>query len=253
MNMINIITAMIFSDLTHNDFANKDYPQFICCVKCEGRLTVADRRYQIHDGSLVYVPPHTEVCRLHAKDDVIFTRVMFETDEYFTQDKLFVLPKSEIFDFGTGFKEMIVYGQLDCTIDASSIYMDQCRLIFKKIDLLKQLTVVESEVNDYKADIISNITKPNYTIKDFMMSADITRSNVSKKFKNATRETAKQFYDRKKMQYAEQILINNIERNIKLDELADLCGYDEHYYFLRLFKKHTGMSIAEFRKKHGAK
>ena len=30
--MLNIITAMIFNDLTHNDFANKDYPQFICCI-----------------------------------------------------------------------------------------------------------------------------------------------------------------------------------------------------------------------------
>lgn len=248
--MLNIITAMICNDLTHNDFGNKKYPQLICCVKCEGRLTVADRRYQIHNGTIFYVPPHTEVCRLHAKGDVVFTRIMFETDEFFSDSELFVLNDNDTFDLGREFRQMIVYGQLDCTVDISEIYNDQSRLVFKKIEILRKLSIVESEVNDYKAEIISNVTKADFSVNDFMQAADITRSNVSKKFRNATHETAKQFYDRKKMQYAEQVLINNIDKNITLDELADLCGYDEHFYFLRLFKKHTGMSIAEFRRKH---
>ncbi len=242
---------MFCSDVQDNDFGNKDCHQIICCTECEGRYTTGEKRYQIHSGTVIYVPPNASCCKLHCKGTAHYARIMFDTDEFFRDRRHIVVADNSYSDLSKEIRQIIVWGQLDSDPMYLSLQTQMCRLVFMKIEMLDKMTSYHQEVDDYKSDIIENISNTDFMVDDFMRSANITRSNVSKKFKLATNETAKQFYNRKKMEYAEQLILNNLEKKVKLEALASKCGYDEQYYFLRLFKKHTGMSPEEYRIKHG--
>lgn len=249
--MIKINTAMFCNDLQNNDFGNKDCHQVICCTEFEGRYTTEDKRYQVHNGTVIYIPPNMKCSKLHGKGNVHYARIMFETDEFFKAKKSIVVADNSYSDLCKEIRQIVVWGQLDSDPMYLSLQEQMCRVVFMKIEMLNNMTAYSQEVDDYKSDIIENISNSDFMVNDFMLGANITRSNVSKKFKIATNETAKQFYNRKKMEYAEQLILNNIEKRVKLEELATMCGYEEQYYFLRLFKKHTGMSPEEYRIKHG--
>lgn len=251
--MIKITTAMFCNDLQNNDFANRDCHQVIYCAEFEGRYTTVNKRYQVHNGTVIYIPPKTPCSRLHGKGNVHFARIMFETDEFFKEEKTIVVSDNASGDLGREIRQVVVWGQLDSNPRYLSLQQQMCNVVFTKIEMLEDMTTCDIEVDDYKSDIIENISNTSFMVNDFMLGANITRSNVSKKFKIATNETAKQFFNRKKMEYAEQLILNDLGKKVVLEELAAMCGYDEQYYFLRLFKKHTGMSPEEYRIKHGGK
>ncbi len=251
--MVKIITSMFCGELFHKDFAKRPYHQLIYCIKCEGRLTDANKGYPIHDGYIIYLPPNAEDVKVRArKGEMSYIYLEFETDEFFVDyNRVLVLPDNVSEDMYKEIRQIVVWGQLDSHSSYHKLRDQMCRLVFTKLEMMSEMTLTEREVNDYKADIIENISRADFKINDFMESADLTRSNVSKKFRCANNETAKQFYDRKKIEFIKSFILSNPERNFKLTELATLCGYDEHFYFLRLFKKHVGMSPTEFKEKYG--
>jgi two-component system response regulator YesN len=55
------------------------------------------------------------------------------------------------------------------------------------------------------------------------------------------------------MAYLENMRITLAKRylqlsNLSVSEIGDRCGYRDHNYFSKVFKKHTGMSATEYQK-----
>lgn len=67
------------------------------------------------------------------------------------------------------------------------------------------------------------------------------------KFKNQLHTTPSRYLIKLRMHYAKQLLH---EGALRVGEIAALCGYANAYYFANAFRKETGMSPSEFRKKH---
>lgn len=67
------------------------------------------------------------------------------------------------------------------------------------------------------------------------------------KFKNQLHTTPSRYLIKLRMHYAKQLLH---EGALRVGEIAALCGYSNAYYFANAFRKETGMSPSEFRKKH---
>ena len=94
--------------------------------------------------------------------------------------------------------------------------------------------------------IQENIHK-NISIDDIANAACITKSYMARLFKQNFGVSPLHYINQKKIDKAQLLLLTD-SCNIK--ELAYILGYNDHSYFIRLFKKHTGMTPQEYRTVH---
>ena len=69
-----------------------------------------------------------------------------------------------------------------------------------------------------------------------------------KKFKEQTGKTVTQYLNDKRIESAKVLLR---EQKYSLEEIAEMTGFSNSNYLLRVFKKTTGCTIGEYRRKYG--
>lgn len=74
----------------------------------------------------------------------------------------------------------------------------------------------------------------------------VSRSKLDRDFHSAIGETPKTFIESCRLTYAKKLLSTDMD--MKISELAELCGFSSDNYFYRFFKKHTGKTPAEYKK-----
>jgi YesN/AraC family two-component response regulator len=94
----------------------------------------------------------------------------------------------------------------------------------------------------------SNIDK-KLTADDIATHIQYSPSHFTARFKQKTGMAPIDYFIKLKIQYACQLLSQN---GIKIKEVAGKIGYDDPYYFSRLFKKVTGKSPKHYRIVRGA-
>ncbi len=111
--------------------------------------------------------------------------------------------------------------------------------------------IIEYLRNNYKEDnILDNTHTAKHYIEDNYMNADIDLTEVasmcglnpyyfSTKFKKETGYSFKEYLTRIRISAAENLLRNT---NMKLSEISAGVGYNNVEHFIRVFKKHNGVS-----------
>lgn len=72
--------------------------------------------------------------------------------------------------------------------------------------------------------------------------------SFSKKFKDRTGMTAVEYINERRVERAKTLMKN---RNYALWQVADLTGFSNVNYFVRVFKKVSGQTVSEYRKQYG--
>lgn len=93
-----------------------------------------------------------------------------------------------------------------------------------------------------------NVTR-SITLNDVSTAACMSIPHLGRLFLKSTGKTPMEYYCDLKIEYARQLVTGTTARG---NEIARRLGFDDAAYFSRLFKKHTGLSPREFRKKHTA-
>jgi len=96
----------------------------------------------------------------------------------------------------------------------------------------------------------------NYILVNF--HRNITPEKIASKLNISRAYLRNIFYDEFKMSPRDFIITARIERakelllfeNILIKEISNSVGYDDVLQFFKIFKKHTGMSPSDYRKKH---
>ena len=91
-------------------------------------------------------------------------------------------------------------------------------------------------IND---NILSNIS-----LEDVSKHLHLTKEYTATLFKRETQKTVSEYVNERKMLYAKEAIQNG---NITLAELASRLGYENYGYFSKVFKKHFGVSPANYR------
>ncbi|NPA36268.1 MAG: AraC family transcriptional regulator [Chlorobi bacterium] len=147
------------------------------------------------------------------------------------------------------FEDMLVYLEN---------YLNSDNVIFANISLKYFLTSVKyndvynwvkkDKINDRLSDIINymkNNTHRNLKINDIAHEFGCSASNIYKLFKKDLESAPLDFFIHLKIEKAHRYLLLT---NMKVKEISRKLGYDDPYYFSRIFTKHTGISPAKFRR-----
>lgn len=86
-----------------------------------------------------------------------------------------------------------------------------------------------------------------HTVESLADTASMSRSAFAERFTNTIGATPMGLVNQMRMGRAEQLLQQDDSRSV--DEIAERVGFASRSHFSRAFKKHSGMSPAEFRLK----
>lgn len=86
------------------------------------------------------------------------------------------------------------------------------------------------------------------SLQELAMLSCMSVPSFCKKFKERTERTLVQYINEKRIYKAKQLLEN---KNYSLWEVAELAGFSNANYLIRVFKKVTGQTVSEYRKRFG--
>lgn len=190
-------------------------------------------------------------------------------DDYAVTCKLFDFPNFDVFYKTDDFYNCIIPFEMselskveflfDSIIEQITVQPDNmwsCRArmaiirIFDYAAKLHDDAFGVNQENDTLVDCILTFIEFNlekqFTIEWLSRTYSTNRTTLMADFKRVTGKTINEFVLDKRIDLSKQILAFT---NISIEELALKCGFSSQSYFTRAFKKKTGLSPMQFRKK----
>ena len=97
-----------------------------------------------------------------------------------------------------------------------------------------------SAVSGFVELLIKNVPNADFCVERAILAFGVAPATLRRQFLKATGMRPVEFLNQKRVENAKSLLGAN--KNLPVKELASLCGFDDPYYFSRVFKKVTGMS-----------
>ena len=96
-------------------------------------------------------------------------------------------------------------------------------------------------------EFIENNPTETFTVDDICTKFDVARRTFERRFKKCTGNSIAEYIQRVKVEYAKKQLESG---NKNINEIIYEVGYNDTDAFRRVFKKHTDLSLADYRKKY---
>ena len=204
---------------------------------------------------LLFRPGETQIYNLYSADKPETYWVHFTGSDVDLLLDYYGMPKDEnVFFTGTSpdyqwlFKQMIQELQL-CRVNYEDLLNMNLRHIFLMINrFLKEGTELDSDALD-EVERATHYFNENYNlnicIKDYANERHMSECWFNRTFKHVTKVTPMQYIIQLRMTNALNLLEHT---NYNIIQVANAVGYDDAYYFSRLFKKNIGVSPTEYRK-----
>ena len=205
---------------------------------------------------LLFRPGETQIYNLYSADKPETYWVHFTGSDVDLLLDYYGMPKDEnVFFTGTSpdyqwlFKQMIQELQL-CRVNYEDLLNMNLRHIFLMINrFLKEGTELDSDALD-EVERATHYFNENYNlnicIKDYANERHMSECWFNRTFKHVTKVTPMQYIIQLRMTNALNLLEHT---SYNIIQVANAVGYDDAYYFSRLFKKNIGVSPTEYRKR----
>jgi len=133
--------------------------------------------------------------------------------------------------------------QLKCVIEVQSLIYDLFTASFS------EETDTHSAIEKTK-QYIETHADTKMTLTQLSQMAGISAKHYSESFKKWTGQSVTEFITKTRITRAKRLMARS---NCKLKEIAHQTGYQDEFYFSRIFKKHTGCSPTSYMKKRRKK
>ena len=205
---------------------------------------------------LLFRPGETQIYNLYASDKPETYWVHFTGSDVDILLDYYEMPKDEnVFFTGTSpdyqwlFRQMIQELQLR-RVNYEDLLNMNLRHIFLMINrFLKEGTELDSDALN-EVERATHYFNENYNqsicIKDYANKRHMSDCWFNRIFKQVIKVTPMQYILSLRITNAINLLENT---NYNIIQVANAVGYDDAYYFSRLFRKHTGISPTEYRKR----
>ncbi len=227
------------------------------CIEGEGWVVIAGKRYVVAKNQLFIIDAKTP-CAYGANQNNPWTNYWI----HFAGENaaLYSPPVNRVIEIQSSensrleerlllFEEMI-QNVADYFVFEKVVYANICLKQF--LTSIKHLDVYRSVRKETGNDMLENVISfmknnlnRNLKIEKIANKFNCSTSNIYKLFKNKLASSPLDFFIHLKMERACRLLTNT---NLKVKEVGKKLGYDDQYYFSRIFSKHIGLSPAKYRK-----
>ncbi len=95
-------------------------------------------------------------------------------------------------------------------------------------------------------EIINHYTEPDFNLEQAYGLVPLSKEHLRKLFIKEHGISPSKFLLQKRLTLAKQLLANKEDGCLRINEIAETCGFSDHAYFCRVFKKETGLTPNEF-------
>lgn len=95
-------------------------------------------------------------------------------------------------------------------------------------------------------ELILNFSNPRYIASELSKKTNYTSDHFRRLFKKETGKTPTAYLIDLRIENAKKLLIQKEKMSYSIKDIALLCGFNDSYYFSRLFKERTGFSPSAF-------
>lgn len=245
--------------LGHLRFRPLGSSQFILlyCVDGEGWVEIEGKRKSIFKNQLFIIPPKTQ-CSYGSSYENPWTNYWL----HFTGENavLYSPPVNQVISIPPTndsriderlilFEEMLQNVE-DYFQPEKVVYANICLKQF--LSSVKYLNVYRSVKKEGENDLLQKVIAfmknnlhQNIRIADLAETCNCSASNIYKIFKANLESSPQDFFIHLKMERARKYLVQS---NLKVKAIGAKLGYNDPYYFSRIFTKHVGLSPANYRK-----
>lgn len=251
--------------------SHEDFSELVIVLEGNSQHIVNDESYEISKGDVFVINQFTEhsyvnanqlrICNIMFKPDDVFANVydmkktsgfqaLFVLEPHYSQNYHFCsqlkLTASEFKLIEQHITEMIeVYTKKDiCWQD--TVFSGFCLLCI----MLSKYYNTDTAGNDNEfvklagaVAYIENNYCSSITTEELARIAGYSERQFLRLFKSIFASTPNIYIINLRMKKAQQLLRSS---DMTIGEIAWNCGYDDHNYFSRVFKKHAGMSPSEY-------
>ena len=124
----------------------------------------------------------------------------------------------------------------------------------KKTEQDSQAGPEEAEfiIEDYRIKKVIDEINRRYTekisLQELADKCGLSSGHLSTLIKRETGSSFSDYVAEKRMEDAKKLLL---KEGLSIEEVADQVGYNDYFYFTKVFKKHEGISPSAFRKQGG--
>lgn len=223
--------------------------------QCFVYVLQGETRYTFHDGRSFTVHPR-EVLYL-AKDslyvmdiltdtyEVLFVDFDYITDKRFQSD-IFTMPKAENIEFL--FQKLHRKWMLRGNAYRSECFSVLYDLYSAMIQYFSQPylpSVARSQIAPAVNHLIANYTNPDLKITDLAEMSGLSEGHFRRLFKNVYAVSPAQYIRNLRIKYAQHLLQYG---NQSIASIAELSGFQNAFYFCKIFKEETEYTPTEYRR-----
>jgi AraC-like DNA-binding protein len=229
----------------------------IYCVQGKGHYIVDNKRYEVHPNQFIILPVTDKYMRYWADIEDPWTIYWV----HYTGDNITILNKSLNLSITNGpihipfnDKAIQTWHNIYQTLEMGYSAENLCNASFCLYHLIAIFLFPQRHINnekDEQIDIItqtilnmrSNLNK-KLSVEDMARMHTLSVSHFSNLFRKATGMPPIDYFIQLKMQRACQLLYAN---GSKIKLVASELGYEDPYYFSRIFKKYIGTSPEQYK------
>jgi YesN/AraC family two-component response regulator len=232
-----------------------DYDLFLC-EKGSALFTIDGVNYRIKPGMGLLVPPGSMVSARKTSLEPVcmvaqhFMLYLFHRTDFFSHikyKKLITFPNRElVFTLVREIRRIVLEkGKKWTPMDTGPLVM----LILREFI---EIAYVEQDIKEERKShlvlqIITQIDRDYRNpllLEKLMEGSPFGYSHTANIFKDYTGRSVKSYIIERRMEAGKDALM----KGMSVSESAEVAGYEDGFYFSRLFKKYTGSSPREFRK-----
>ena len=213
----------------------------------EGKFVTEEKTLLFSKRDVCVLPKKT---RLEAVSQNGYTRIMIRIDnELAEQFKSFVKVRdNHKQDVYTLIK--MLERECESDIPSHSDYISRLvQLILTLISVLGKHEASRTYIERIENMLKHNIPNSSFQLDSiYALAPDLTKDYVRRIFKQKTGLTPNSYLNQLRIEKAKRLLSKNDDMNIK--QVSDSCGFNDQYYFSRMFKRYEGVSPAHWKKQN---